>query len=253
MRSGWSDFFSILLIGGIQFGLMYTTFQASFYFLEAHEVALLLVTTPAYVTLIGNAMAGNGTRWSVVLAAMAMILPMFLTDFAQKFCFRWQGVLLTQACNFSFAFGQVSLRRFCQKRGIENILRLNAILYLGAAIVCLPFVFFVPHGSPWTDFSWTALVKTAAFGVICCGVCHWLWNVGAIRSTIPVLSAMNNLQIPLAIIVACTIFGEKIHWPRFVGSFGVVAILFVSAFLSFGKDDPRDRSVKIVRPLKKRL
>ena len=43
-----------LLIGGIQYGLMYGSYIYTYQFLEAHKIALFTVTTPLLVTLLDD-------------------------------------------------------------------------------------------------------------------------------------------------------------------------------------------------------
>jgi drug/metabolite transporter (DMT)-like permease len=215
------DFCKILLIGAIQFGLMYSLFQASFFFLNGHEVALLLVPTPVYVAAIGSFFSKNWDGAPTVVAVIIGLSVVFLMDFSQKFYFKWQGILLTQGCNFSFALGQILIKRFCEKRGISGIFSISAALYAGATAICLlsrSFFYSAPVPAK-------TIIEAALFGVICCGICHWLWNTGALRTKIYALAAMNNLQIPLSIIISCTIFGEKINFPRFIGSVAIVVII----------------------------
>ena len=45
----------LLLIGAVQFGLMYICYNESFVYLQAHEVALCTVFTPVYVLLLHDA------------------------------------------------------------------------------------------------------------------------------------------------------------------------------------------------------
>ncbi|MDR2738168.1 MAG: DMT family transporter [Puniceicoccales bacterium] len=226
---GIPDLCKIFLIGAVQFGLMYSLFQASFFFLQGHEVALLLITTPAYVAAIGNIFSKNLDRRRTAMAVVVGISVLFLTDFSQKFYFKWQGILLTQGCNFSFAIGQVLIKRFCERRNIENLFPLNAPLYAGAAVVCLPLVFLSGKHFPCSPASGHAIASAALFGIICCGICHWLWNTGAVKTQIHTLAAMNNLQIPMAVIISCTIFSEKIDPKRlFCSCIFLAAICLVS-------------------------
>jgi drug/metabolite transporter (DMT)-like permease len=219
-------------IGAVQFGLMYSCFQASFLFLNGHEVALLLISTPMYVVAIDGVLSKSFGGVPVILSIVAALLVIPLMDFSQKFCFRWQGVMLTQICNFSFALGQVLIRRFCASRGIKKVLPLNSLLFLGATVICVPLAIFSICRLSYPHFSGITFLVAALIGTFCCGICHWLWNFGAVDIAIPILAVMNNVQIPLAIIVACMVFGEKIDWPRFIGS-GAILIAMLILFHCF--------------------
>jgi drug/metabolite transporter (DMT)-like permease len=49
----------LLLIGGIQFGLMYIAYVAAFQYLPAHVIALMTTTTPLFVAVFNDILAGK--------------------------------------------------------------------------------------------------------------------------------------------------------------------------------------------------
>jgi drug/metabolite transporter (DMT)-like permease len=88
-------------------------------------------------------------------------------------------------------------------------------MYLGAVLLTLPIALAT------TDFS--ALTMTTKqgmallyLGVIASGLCFYLWNSGSKQVNTATLATMNNAYIPLAVLFAFSIFGESIHWPRFI-------------------------------------
>ncbi|MDR1401745.1 MAG: DMT family transporter [Puniceicoccales bacterium] len=227
-----SDWLKILLIGAVQFGLMYVLFQSSFFFLNGHEVALLMVSTPAYVVGIDSVLSKRWSRSSIIFAAMAVLLTILSMDFSQKFHFQWQGIMLIQSCNFSFALGQILLKRFCRAQNISNTFSLNSVLYGGAAIICFPMAFFSRKYLSLPPYTAADISNASLFGIVCCGICHWFWNVGTLRTPTHVLATMNNLQIPLAVIVSCVAFGEKIDKFRFTGTMAILGIMILAPILA---------------------
>jgi drug/metabolite transporter (DMT)-like permease len=209
---------------------MYVFFQSSFFFLNSHEIALLMVSTPIYVVGIDGILSRKWNQSSVIFATMAVSLAMLSMDFSQKFHFKWQGILLVQACNFSFALGQILIKHFCKARN-SNIFPLNSILYTGAGIICLPMAIISQKYLSFPPFTATDFINASLFGVVCCGICHWLWNVGALRTPTHILAAMNNLQIPLAVVISFIAFGEKIDGLRFAGTAAILGIMLLTAVL----------------------
>jgi drug/metabolite transporter (DMT)-like permease len=214
----------LLAIGALQFGVMYCAYQASFLFLRSHEVALLLAPTPLYIAFADGFFLKKTSKALVVFSIAATIIAIPSLDFSQKFCFEWRGVALTQLCNLSFAFGQIMLRRFLTMRRGVTVLQVSSALYAGAAAICLAAAIFFGDCANCLGFTPGASLRAAIFGSIACGGCHLLFNIGAISTTTPVLAAMSNLQIPLAIVISCTIFGEKVDGARFVGSACLVSV-----------------------------
>ena len=216
------NFFRLLWVGAIQFGVMYTSFQASLYFLKGHEVALLLLPTPIYLTILDAFFSKN---WSLSRFLSVVVITLSVTvlmDFSQQFCFQWQGVILTQICNVSFAAGQFFVKKFFHDH--RSIIHYNTILYFGAALVCLPFAIYSYHFYPAMCAQDVTICML--YGIICCGFSHWFWNIGAVRVSTTILAIMNNLQIPLAIIVSVLIFGERIDYRRFIYSLMIIAAMF---------------------------
>src|SRR5512146_3367503 len=44
----------LMFVGAIQYGLMYITYNLSFHYLKAYDVALFTIFTPVYVTMVDN-------------------------------------------------------------------------------------------------------------------------------------------------------------------------------------------------------
>ena len=79
-------------IGAVQFGLMYLAYNESFRFLAAHEVAVLTLTTPIFVTLLADAF-DRTLRVRALIAAFLAVLVIALFYTAQVHV----GALMTAA------------------------------------------------------------------------------------------------------------------------------------------------------------
>jgi drug/metabolite transporter (DMT)-like permease len=65
-------------------------------------------------------------------------------------------------------------------------------------------------------------------GLIPTGLCFWLWNRGAVKTSVSRLAISNNLKIPAAIIVAWLFFGESAPYLRV--SMGIAVIILALVF-----------------------
>lgn len=213
----------LLILGAIEFGQMYIFFQLSFNFLEAYEIALLLITTPIYVVLIDGVI--NGTKLAVpCLFASICILLSYLLVNVPEYSFNRYGVLLIQGSNLSFACGQVLVKNFFKKNPHLSITQTTSILYFGGFIIC--FLASIITNKPYAPLDGHAILWASILGTSCCGICHYLWNTGIMRVKTPVIAVMNNLQIPLSILVAVLFFGETINWMKFYTCIGMLAFIF---------------------------
>ena len=79
---------------------------------------------------------------------------------------------------------------------------------------------------PKTTTAWLALLY---LGIIPSGLGFYLWNKGSKRVKVGELAVINNLKIPMAVLIAWIIFSEDIHWPATLVS---LAILGAGQFLA---------------------
>lgn len=218
-----ADAVRLLVTGAVQYGLMYVTYIHAFRYLKAYEVALCTVLTPVYVTMINDLFERklNSTAWiSVVMA----VVGGFIIEYRQLSSPElWLGVLLMQASNLCFAFGQVFYRRTMSRiPGKHSDLHVFALLYLGAALTAA----LAAAGTPWTSLAITPkqAVILLYLGAVASGLAFFLWNIGARRVSAGTLAVFNNLKIPLGILVSVFFFGETASWPRLLGGGALMAL-----------------------------
>ena len=207
----------LLLTGAIQFGLMYLLYIAAFRWLRASEAALFTIFTPLFVTLFGLVLE---RRWAWTFLAAAL-----LAVGGTAFCV-WTdlgrpglllGFLLMQGANAAFALGQLLYRRASQGAG-QGDLALMGLVYLGAAGFTA-LALLLPGAGPGPSSvlgqaTPRQLAILAYLGVVASGLGFLLFNAGARRVDLGTLAVMNNLKIPLAILAAGLVFGERVDWLR---------------------------------------
>ncbi|OQY22479.1 MAG: hypothetical protein B6I37_07165 [Desulfobacteraceae bacterium 4572_35.2] len=205
---------ALLIIGAIQYGVMYMTYTASFHYLKGYQVALFTIFTPIYVTVINDCFTRKFHRhfmYASLLAVLGTSIILYrdlhLTEFRT-------GFILIQAANLSFAFGQVAYKKV-MKTVRHKDHHVFSLLYLGAILSTLPFL---PAPQTWavSTLSSQQILSLVYLGILASGICFFLWNHGARRVDTGTLAICNNLKIPLAIGCSALIFGEQINWSQLI-------------------------------------
>ncbi len=193
-------------IGALQFGVMYVAYLHSFRTLAAHEVALLTVLTPVFVTLVDSGIRREA-QVRAHLAAAAAVAGAAVVLWGRS-APALGGALLVQASNLAFAAGQVLYRRFRERHAALRDREVFALLYAGAAALALlsalpagSLAGFAPTAGQWLVIGWLSVVAS--------GVCFFLWNYGALRVGVGTLAVMNDLKVPLTVLVSLVVFGER--------------------------------------------
>ncbi len=215
---------ALLIIGAVQFGLMYICYNQSFVYLQPHEVALFTVFTPVYVTLLDDARCRR-VSWNALLAALLAMVGAAMVLWQHGILQApWRGFLLVQGSNFCFAVGQLAYCAWARGKDRPDDRAVMGWLYLGGVVVSLPWaVIAVLHGT--VVLSRVQMAAVVYLGVIASGVGFFLWNAGARRTSAGVLAVCNNLKIPFAAVISLLVFGGKAN-PVFLL---VGGLLFVVA------------------------
>lgn len=208
----------LLLIGALQFGIMYMAYIFSYRYLKAYQVALFTIFTPIYVSLLDDILKRkfNALHFGVALLSVLGTAIIVWTQALNKIL--WVGFFLVQISNLCFAIGQIYYRKY---RGKETRLiaevHIFALLYLGAVIVTGSAALFTtnPANLAVTPNQWLTL---GYLGIIASGLGFFLWNFGATKVNVGALAVFNNLKIPLAILIALLFFGEQTNlWRLLIG------------------------------------
>lgn len=222
----------LLLIGFIQFGMMYCLYISAYSYLSGHEIAVLTVTTPIFVVLLSKVIERNtqAKDWLAailgLLGGIALVWPKILQE---NLAPTVTGIVLIQLANLCFATGQILYRHWSKdkKQGDHQSF---AWLYLGAMFAPLSYLMVgqiieLPMMSrelnlPTEINTWLALLY---LGIIPSGLGFYLWNKGSKLVKTGELAVVNNLKIPMAVLVAWLIFSEDIIWPATLTSLGILS------------------------------
>ena len=211
----------LMLVGMVQYGLMYCSYIYSFQFLKAYQVALFTIFTPLYVTLIHDLFKRRLNRLFLLTVVLAIAGTAVIVYRQVTWSDFQAGFALMQISNISFAFGQVYYRKLLKTDGKVQDLQIFALLYFGALL-------FTGFFAGWTT-EWAALyvnpkqVWTLLYlGVLASGICFFLWNFGARKVDAGALAILNNLKIPLAVACSALFFHEVVNLPRLVVGGGII-------------------------------
>ena len=214
---------TLLIIGSIQFGLMYIFYNIAFQYLKAYEVALFTIFTPIFVSINSNIMDKKWNNSYILTSIMAIIGTGIIVQTQFNRPGLIGGFLIVQLSNLCFAFGQVRYRKIM--RAHENISdkEIFAIPYLGGLLTAaLISIFFVQWNSVIiSPGQWLNLIY---LGILASGFGFFMWNLGARRTNIGALAIFNNLKIPLSISVSLVFFQEKANLPNLIIG-GVIVLI----------------------------
>lgn len=207
---GWRVLLELAGIGAVQFGLMYLALNASYRHLAAHEIVLLTLTTPLFVTLFADAFERRFHPRGL-LAALLAVVAAGVVVFRAASVRSLEGVVLVQLANAAFAFGQVVYRRRRPRFGPGPDRAFFGVLYLGAFVLTLPFA-LAGGGAP--ALTGSQLATLLYLGVLASGLGFFGWNLGAARVRPETLAVFNNAKVPLGVLASLTFFGEQASLAR---------------------------------------
>jgi len=197
----------LILIGAVQFGIMYISYIFAYQFLKAYEIALFTIFTPIYVTIFNDLIRKRFNKLLLILSIVAVLgaaIIIYKNVNSENFL---MGFLLVQISNLCFAFGQVLYSKVMNKMNNIGHSAIFGLLYFGAVIVTLISSLFTADFVNIT-ISTEQLFTLIYLGVVSSGIAFYLWNIGATRVNKGTLAIFNNLKIPLAVAVSIVFFGE---------------------------------------------
>ncbi len=204
---GLIDHARLVLMGAIQFGVMYGCYMKAFQYLPSHIVAIFSITTPVYVVLIHNVRQKSFSKKFILVALLSVVGAGIIKAQSVPSGDIWTGFSLMQVAGLSFAFGQVAYRDW--KKGNPQVVDRSVfgLLILGGfvSVGCFSFIL--------TDFSdlnisleqWQSIVY---LGIVASGLGFFLWNKGATKVNPGTLAAFNNAVVPLAVLCSLFVFRE---------------------------------------------
>jgi carboxylate/amino acid/amine transporter len=220
----------LMLIGGVQLGIMYSFYYHSFLFLSVPEVLLFTVMTPLYITLLNDVLNKhfNPHFFLVALIAVLGAIAIRYENLNSNFII---GLLLVQGANMSFAIGQVSYKRLMADNHLDDK-TIFGWFFIGALVVAS--VCYALFGDinklPSTPTQWGILVY---LGIVASGLGYFMWNKGATKVNVGALAVMNNVLIPAGIIVNVVIWNKDADLIRLsLGGAIMLAALLINQLVN---------------------
>nr|WP_314875995.1 carboxylate/amino acid/amine transporter [uncultured Pseudomonas sp.] len=235
---------SMLLIGALQYGVTYVCLYLSFRVLTVPEVLLFTILTPLHVTLIEDALNRRFNPWALVaaLVAVAGAAVIRMDSISGEF---FIGFLLLQLANFTYAAGQVLYRHLIARNpsDLPHYKRFG-YFYLGALLVVLPafLLFGNAQRLPSTDVQWLVLLF---LGLVPTALGLYWWNKGACLVSGATLAVMNNLHVPVGLLLNLLIWNQ--HEPLGRLLIGGLIILGSVWLSRLGSNDAAPRVAKARR------
>lgn len=195
------EMLGLAVIGAVQFGIMYVAYTTALGLIDSYMVAIMTILTPFFVCLLDDIWERRLRAWPWLAAAIAVTGAGVIWFHREPTASDWRGVALVQLSNVCFALGQVAYRRWRRSRAELHDAHVFALLYAGAVLVTLPVA--LPAMGTLAHLAapqWGVLIF---LGLIGSGLCFFLWNTGAARTSTGVLAVMNNAKIPL--MVGCSL------------------------------------------------
>ncbi len=216
------DRLRLMLIGGVQFGLMYVAYVAAYQYLPAHWVALLTTTTPLFVTVFNDLWARKIHKGFLFAALLAVIGGAVIKLPDQPMSTSIYGIFLLQMSNAAFAFGQIAYKKMMESRQIIQDKNIFGLTYGGAVIVTWAFSLATTNFRQLSvqPQQWITLLY---LGVIASGLCFFLWNLGARKVSEGTLAVMNNLKIPVGVVASLVILRESTDYARLIAGCALIA------------------------------
>jgi drug/metabolite transporter (DMT)-like permease len=221
----------LMVLGVVQFGIMYLAYIQSYQYLPGYLVAVFTIFTPFYVIAL-NTVFDKNSRDSkkLVMAGAAVLLSIagaavivFKTPGQDEFLI---GFLILQLANIAFAIGQWNYQRWAnQDSNAGNM----AWMYLGAALFA-SLVSFPQLDWANVVISDEQIMVLLYLGIIASGLCFYLWNSGSKQVSPATLAVMNNGYIPVAVIASIVLFSEEIDLVRLTVGGGLILLSIVMSY-----------------------
>lgn len=217
------------IIGAVQYGMMYIVYIYAYRYLKGYEIALFTIFTPVYISIIYDVIKRKFHSRTLIVSILAVLGTAVVVYRDVGSPGLLYGFFLIQLSNICFAWGQVRYREVMKKNGGIQDREIFGLLYAGALIVTFFSAFFTvdPGRISISTEQWLVLIY---LGSVASGLAFFLWNFGVRRSGIGAISVMNNLKIPLAIMVSMTVFGETGNLPRII--IGMIVLIIALAWNS---------------------
>ena len=215
----------LILIGAIQFGLMYVLYIQSYQYLPAYLIATFTITTPIFIGIFSQLLQNKSFSLSGIFSILLVVLGSLMMRFnIVNPLDYWLGFFLIQCANICFAIGQIMFKKWYSKNTSVDIIYNFSQMFFGAVLITS--MFSIINSTNIGMLNTYNLFALLFLGLISTGFGFLAWNLGSIQVSNERLAVMNNVVIPIAIFNSFLIFGEAINPMLFVPGL----VLFYLAF-----------------------
>jgi len=221
-----------MLAGALQFGITYLCLYRSFAYLSVAEVLLFTIFTPLFITLIDDCFQRRFSQ-RAFMAALLAVFGSWIIRYGAISGEYITGFLILQLANFTFALGQVGYKHLVLRSTVTIAQhRIFGYFFLGALLVALPsfLIFGNPAKLPSTPGQWATL---AWMGLIASALGFYLWNKGACMVDAGTLGTMNNMHIPVGLLLNLLVWHRDENLLRL--AVGGLVITFAVWFSTRGR------------------
>lgn len=200
----------LILIGAIQFGLMYVLYIQSYQYLPAYLIATFTITTPIFIGIFSQLLQNKSFSLSGIFSILLVILGSLMMRFnIVNPLDYWLGFFLIQCANICFAIGQIMFKKWYSKNTSVDIIYNFSQMFFGAVLITS--MFSIINSTNIGLLNTYNLFALLFLGLFSTGFGFLTWNLGSIQVSNERLALMNNAVIPIAIFNSYLIFGEAIN------------------------------------------
>ena len=215
----------LILIGAIQFGLMYVLYIQSYQYLPAYLIATFTITTPIFIGIFSQLLQNKSFSLSGIFSILLVVLGSLMMRFnIVNPLDYWLGFFLIQCANICFAIGQIMFKKWYSKNTSVDIIYNFSQMFFGALLITS--MFSIINSTNIGMLNTYNLFALLFLGLFSTGFGFLAWNLGSLQVSNERLAVMNNVVIPIAIFNSFLIFGEAINPMLFVPGL----VLFYLAF-----------------------
>ena len=215
----------LILIGAIQFGLMYVLYIQSYQYLPAYLIATFTITTPIFIGIFSQLLQNKSFSLSGIFSILLVVLGSLMMRFnIVNPLDYWLGFFLIQCANICFAIGQIMFKKWYSKNTSVDIIYNFSQMFFGAVLITS--MFSIINSTNIGMLNTYNLFALLFLGLFSTGFGFLAWNLGSLQVSNERLAVMNNVVIPIAIFNSFLIFGEAINPMLFIPGL----VLFYLAF-----------------------
>ena len=215
----------LILIGAIQFGLMYVLYIQSYQYLPAYLIATFTITTPIFIGIFSQLLQNKSFSLTGIFSILLVVLGSLMMRFnIVNPLDYWLGFFLIQCANICFAIGQIMFKKWYSKNTSVDIIYNFSQMFFGAVLITS--MFSIINSTNIGMLNTYNLFALLFLGLFSTGFGFLAWNLGSLQVSNERLAVMNNVVIPIAIFNSFLIFGEAINPMLFIPGL----VLFYLAF-----------------------